>query len=424
MNRKLALLLLLATLPFTACDKVPFLKKKVAATPAPVPILAAPAAPPVPTTAVTAAARPAIDTNAQVVVLCYHRLEGKAGGSLSIEPAVFEKQMEAIKESGVAVISMKDFLAWRRGEKTIPPKSILITIDDGYISGFDVGVPILKKYGFTATFFIYTNYLSSGGKSMSLDQLRKLDQDGFEIGCHTVSHQDLRRKPAKWAGDYESWLKDELERSKKILEENLGIKCSVFAYPFGLHKDVVRTAVEAAGYDAAFTTYGARIGHTANALTLGRYDVTAKMAGNQQVFDVALNFSGMAAPSSAPAMAQDAATSMVTEPMHNTTTTEATPVIKANLATLGDFDPGSVEMRLSGLGIVPAKYDAASKMIEYKVAKPLREGSHTVIIGYQTAGQRREARWVFHYSATGEAPPEPVAPPAATPKPGKKPLKK
>ncbi|MCE9609538.1 MAG: polysaccharide deacetylase family protein [Chthoniobacter sp.] len=432
MTRKLALLFLLATLPFTACDKVrdkvPFLKKKVAATPAPVPAVAAPAAASTgtaaPTTAVTAPARSNIDTNAQVVVLCYHRLEGKAGGTLSIEPAVFEKQMEAIKESGVAVISMKDFLAWRRGEKTIPPKSILITIDDGYVSGFDVGVPILKKYGFTATFFIYTDYLNRGGKSMTWDQLRKLDQDGFEIGCHTVSHLDLRHKPSKWAGDYDSWLKDELERSKKILEENLGIKCSVFAYPFGLHKDVVRTAVEAAGYDAAFTTYGARLGHGANAFTLGRYDVTAKMAGNQQVFDVALNFTGMAAPSSAPAMAQDAATSMITEPMHNTTTADAMPVVKANLATLGDFEPGSVEMRISGLGVVPAKYDAASKMIEYKVAKPLREGSYTVIIGYQAAGQRRDTRWAFHYSATGEAPPEPATPPTATPKPLKKPVKR
>ncbi len=424
MTRKIALLLLLATLPFAGCgkmrEKIPFLKKKVVATPAPaavVPVAAAATPPPAPVPVVPAG--PAIDTNAQVVVLCYHRLEGKAGGALSIEPALFEKQMEAIKESGLAVISMQDFLAWKRGEKTIPPKSVLITIDDGYVSGLDVGVPILKKYGFPATFFIYTNYLNNGGKSMTWDQLRKLRDDGFEIGCHTVSHLDLRHKPSKWTGDHESWLKDELERSKKILEENLGIRCAAFAYPFGLHNEKVHAAIQKAGYEAAFTTYGARLGHGTNALTLGRYDVTAKMPGTQQVFDVAINFTGMAAPSGAPSMAQDAATSMITEPMNNTAITDATPFIKANLATLGEFEPGSVEMRVSGLGRVPAIFDAASKMITYKVDKPLREGTYSVIVTVKVGGVPRDARWVFHYNTTGEVP---EAPAAATPAP--KPVKK
>ena len=426
MTRQLALLLLLAALPLAGCgkmkEKIPFLKSKAAATPASV-VAAAPVATPRPKPAPAAPVRPAIDTNAQVVVLCYHRLEGKAGGGLSIEPALFEKQMEAIKEAGLAVISMQDFLAWRRGEKNIPPKSVLITIDDGYVSGFDVGVPILKKYGFPATFFIYTNFVNSGGKTMTWAQLKKLRDDGFEIGCHTVSHQDLRRKPSKWAGDYESYLKEELERSKKILEENLGIRCATIAYPFGLHNAAVHTAIEAAGYDAAFTTYGARLGHGANPFTLGRYDVTAKMPGTQQVFDVAINFTGMAAPSDAPAMAQDAAVAMITEPMNNTATTDSTPLVKANLASLGEFDPGSVEMRISGLGLVPAKFDAASQMIEYKVGNPLREGSYTVIVTVKVGGQPRDARWVFHYNTIGEVPEAPT-PMTPAPKPVKKPGRK
>ena len=433
MTRKLALLLLATLLPFTGCkkigEKVPFLKKKTVAvaTPLPVPVLAA--ATPAPEVKPAAPAAPAIDTTAQVVVLCYHRLEGKAGGALSIEPALFEKQMESIKEAGLAVISMQDFLAWRRGEKNIPSKCVLITIDDGYVSGLDVGVPILKKYGFPATFFIYTNYLNNGGKSMTWAQLAKLRDDGFEIGCHTVSHLDLRRKGPKWTGDYDSWLKDELERSKKILEENLGIRCATIAYPFGHHNEVVHQACQAAGYEAAFTTYGARLGHTTNALSLGRYDVTAKMPGNQQVFDVAINFSGMAAPSGPAVMAQEASASMITEPMHNTTITDPTPEIKANLSTMGALEAGSVEMRVSGLGLVPAKFDAATKMIQYKVDKPLRVGTYTVIISAKAGARRVETRWAFNYDPTGagapaldDAPLPPRTDPAklATPKPKKK----
>ncbi len=431
MTRKIALILLLATLPFAGCgkmrEKLPFLKKKVVAkataTPAPV-AAAAPATPPPAQTEPAAPPRPAIDTTAQVVVLCYHRLEGKAGGALSIEPALFEKQMEEIKQAGLAVISMKDFLAWRRGEKNIPPRSVLITIDDGYVSGLDVGVPILKKYGFPATFFIYTNYLNNGGKSMTWAQLASLRDDGFEIGCHTVSHLDLRRKPSKVAGEYDAWLKDEVERSKQILEENLGIRCATIAYPFGHHSEKVHEACQAAGYEAAFTTYGARLGITTNALSLGRYDVTAKMPGNQQVFDVAINFTGMAAPSGPAVMGQEASVSMVTEPMNNTTIKDATPEIKAELSTMGALEPGSVEMRISGLGLVPAKFDPATKMIRYKVDKPLREGSYTVIVAGKQGVQRVETRWSFHYSATGEAPEEAAPPAPPAPKVGKKPIKK
>jgi len=428
MIRKLALLLLLATLPLSGCgkmrEKLPFAKKKAAAQATPMPAAVAAAATPPPAAVPAGPVQPAIDTTAQVVVLCYHRLEGKAGGALSIEPALFEKHMETIKEAGLAVISMQDFLAWRRGEKNIPPKCVLITIDDGYVSGLDVGVPILKKYGFPATFFIYTNYLNNGGKSMTWAQLAKLRDDGFEIGCHTVSHQDLRRKPSKVAGDYDSWLKDELERSKKILEENLGIRCATFAYPFGLHNEAVHEACQAAGYEAAFTTYGARLGITTNALSLGRYDVTAKMPGTQQVFDVAINFSGMAAPSGPAVMAQEASASMITAPMHNTTITDPLPEIKANLSTMGALETGSVEMRVSGLGLVPAKFDPASKMIQYKVDKPLRVGTYTVIVSAKSGAQRVETRWAFNYNPTGEAPAETAPPATPAPKSPKKPLKK
>src|SRR4030095_12262671 len=150
--------------------------------------------------------KPVVDRNAQVVVLCYHRLEGKAGGALSIDPALFEKHMQELKDKGLSVISMQDFLAWRRGEKSIPSKSVLITIDDGYVSGIEVGVPGLKKHGSPATFFVYLEYINKGGKSVTWAQLAQLRDEGFDIGSHTVSHQDLRKKdPKSKIAKYEQW---------------------------------------------------------------------------------------------------------------------------------------------------------------------------------------------------------------------------
>src|SRR5438067_7058203 len=61
---------------------------------------------------------PAIDRSAKVVVLCYHRFEDNPHDSLAIAPAEFRAQMKQLKDDGIAVIPMKDFLAWRRGEKS------------------------------------------------------------------------------------------------------------------------------------------------------------------------------------------------------------------------------------------------------------------------------------------------------------------
>ena len=62
---------------------------------------------------------------------------------------------------------------------------------------------------------------------------------------------------------------------------------------------------------------------------------------------------------------------MLTVPEHNSSLTDPEPELKANLASMGALDPGSVMMRLSGAGVVPATFDATTKMITYKVAKPL-----------------------------------------------------
>ncbi len=452
MTRKIALLLLAFTLPFAACDKIPFLKKKAKAEPATAPATAvpgtttasaaAPASAPVAKKESAAPPKPMVDPHAEVVVMCYHRIEGKAGGALSIEPAVFEQQMQRIKDSGIPVIGMQDFLAYRRGEKNIPPKCIIITIDDGYVSGYNVGWPILKKFGYPFTMYVYLTYIGIGGKSITWAQLAEMRDAGVDIGSHTVLHADLKFKPKRLTGsqipmtatvmpmDYDTWLKFELEHSKEVIEEKLGIKCNTIAYPFGLHNEKVREAAKAAGYEAGFTTYGARLGITTQPMNLGRYDVTTKDAHNVDSFTVGLSFKGMAAPGGDAAMVQDAATSMVTEPLSGETITEPTPNIKANLETMGELDAGTVTMRVSGLGQVPAKFDTNTKMISYTVTAPLKPSAYTVIISAKSNGRPVETRWSFNYDPTGiaggtvdtTAPPRATNPPpaAATPEPPKK----
>lgn len=354
-----------------------------------------------------------VNKGASVVVLCYHRFEDLPKDGLAIKPSEFEAQMQALKDSGFTVIPMQDFLAWRRGEKSIPQKSAIITIDDGYVSGYDVAWPILKKFEYPFTMFVYVKYIGSGGKSISWDQLIEMRDAGVDIQSHTWSHQNLHGKGAgfnKAAAEevkqmgYEPWLQKEVGGSKQQLEKQLGIRVNAFAYPYGVYNQKARDAVKEAGYEAAFTVYGQRIGFSGPYDLIGRYAISSK---EPAIFQSAINMVGggqvaSSAPA-APAAAQLAAASMATQPMQGETISEAKPVIKANLATMGAIEPGSVTMRISGFGLVPAVYDEKTRIISYQpTTQPLRDKDYTVIISAKVGGQKVETSWSFNFDPTAK----------------------
>ena len=379
--------------------------------------VAAVSAPKVPVT-------PAINRSAGVMVLCYHRLEEKPRphDPLAMTPEEFEKEMQQIKDAGFSVIPMQDFLAWRRGDKDIPAKSCVITIDDGYVSGYDTAWPILKKFNYPFTMFVYINYIGSGGKSVSWDQLAEMRDAGVDIQSHTYYHSNLRSPGTgvdkttheKVEADIKSlgmdgYLRKEIVDSKQILEKQLGIKVNCIAYPYGNYSQKVRDLVKEAGYEAGFTVYGQRLGYSTPAFDiLGRYAVEQD---NPKIFQEALIMQGGGggAPASGPVTAQLAATSMVTVPAQGETISNSKPLIKANLSTMGEVDPKTIEMRISGLGLVPAQYDDKTKTLSYQVPQPLRDKNYTVILSANVGGKRAETKWDFNFDPTGAKPPAATA---------------
>jgi len=401
-------LLALAALTFTGCEKIKkvlHLKPKhpvVVATPTPTPTPKPTPPPP----------KAAANRNAGVIVLCYHRFEENIISPMVMKPADFEQQMQAIKDNGFTVISMQDFLAWRRNEKEIPVKSALITIDDGYVSAHDVAWPILKKFGYPFTMFVYINYIGVGGKSVSWEQLGEMRDAGVEIGCHSYSHQSLKGKGvllSKQAAEeikrlgYEAWVHKEVVDSKKLIERQLGIKVNVFAYPGGIYNEKAREVVKEAGYEAAFVTYGQRNTFASPSFDMiGRYGIESNKPKTFQ--DAVAMIGGGMGPgmyAEAPAETHENTSLMETEPAQGAKITNPKPLIKAVLTSMGAVEAGSVEMRVSGAGLVPAKYDNATKTVSYQVVQPLRDKENTVIISAKVAGKKTEARWSFTFESAG-----------------------
>jgi hypothetical protein len=86
---------------------------------------------------------------------------------------------------------------------------------------------------------------------------------------------------------------------------------------------------------------------------------------------------------------------LTTQPADGETVRTALPLIKANLSSVGQIEPGSVQMRVSGLGLVPANFDAKTGTVSYQVPQKLREKTCTIIVSAKSEGKRVETHWTF-----------------------------
>ena len=372
-------------------------------------------------TAAPVITKPAIDQNAQVVVFGYHRFVNNVRRpDTEITPAAFEAQMEELKNKNISVIPMQDFLAWRRGEKAIPSKSAIITFDDGWKSQYDVAWPILKKFNYPVTLFIYTEGIRpgrySGGESMGWEHLAEMRDAGVDIQGHTVTHSDLRKPYDKVAKkklspeEYEAWLQNEVGGSKQTIEQKLGVKVNCLAVPYGFHNDHVREVTMKAGYEALFTVYGQPITMHTPLGSVGRYLMEAN---KPKTFTDAL--AAIATTASGPATSAVSVSNLQTQPANGETIKNPLPLIKANIASLGAIDPDTVpEMRVSGLGKVDSSYDPKTTTVAYQVTQRLKDKTVTVIVSAKSGGKKVETNWTFNIDETGAgAPPAASAAPSA-----------
>jgi peptidoglycan/xylan/chitin deacetylase (PgdA/CDA1 family) len=372
--------------------------------------------------------KPVVDQTAQTIIFCYHGLVDKVRfPGTQITPAAFEAQMKELKDRGITVIGMQDLLAWKRGEKNIPPRCAVITFDDGLKSQYEVAWPIMKKFGYTFTMFIYTEGvrggLFGGGEAITWEQLGDMRDNGIDIQAHSATHQDLReghpvtiREPdgkkvrkRLTGAEYEQFLQNELVGCKTLLEQRLGIKVNCFAVPYGFYNQHVKDLARNAGYEAMFTVYGQPITFTSPLDSIGRYAIEAN---KPKVFEDAVKMIGASTSGGAP-VAEVGAKDLATQPADGETARTALPLIKANLSAIGQIEPGSVQMRVSGLGVVPATYDPKTGTLSYQVTQKLREKSCSVFVSAKSQGKKVEAHWTFGIE---ESPARAVPPAAQTPK--------
>ncbi len=188
-----------------------------------------------------------------VPILVYHRF-GRQAGKLTLTPDMFESQMAYLHDQGYRVIRLSDIYAFLQGEGSLLKKAVVITIDDGFKSTYTMAYPILKKYGFPATLFVYSDFIGLPG-GLNWSQMREMVASFLiDIQFHSKTHGNLaltQKDESRVA--YERRIQQEIQHTARQIERHLKIDVHTLSYPYGDTNDIVVEQLEKYAFRMATT---------------------------------------------------------------------------------------------------------------------------------------------------------------------------
>ena len=221
-------------------------------------------------------------TRTVVPVLLYHSIDDRPGGRFApwtLTRELFAEHLDHLVEQGWTAFTITDLLRCRELGASLPPRSLAITVDDGFADFARNAWPELRRRGLPATLYVTAGLV--GGSSRWLaplgagdlpmldgEELTELAEQGCEIGAHSLTHPELDCLPLDRA-------EREVRGSKEVLEDLLDRPVRSFAYPHGYHDRWVRRLVVDAGFESACGVHDA-LSHTEDdAFSLARVTVMA-----------------------------------------------------------------------------------------------------------------------------------------------------
>lgn len=190
-----------------------------------------------------------------VPILMYHNIKDLDNESdvsesqlaWTVRDTAFKEQMYYLRDNGWHTVSPKMLIAYFAGEP-LPPKPVIITMDDAWVSLLTRAWPIFQETGLRPIAYVVAEFPSYGTETDYLvwDQLRALVAEGMWVGCHSFGHVSLYHLPA-------DELHHEVFDARQEIEKQLGVTLDSFDYPFGAYGDTVMAEVQAAGFTNAVT---------------------------------------------------------------------------------------------------------------------------------------------------------------------------
>ena len=180
-------------------------------------------------------------------VLMYHRIDDQSQVTkLSVSPESFARHMKFLDDWGYRVLQLNELAQYVQSGTPVPPRSVVITFDDGFDSVFTEAFPVLRQHAVPATVFVITDRVGEPGY-LTWEQIQEMSEHGITIGSHTRQHAFLTSLD-------EVALRDELAESKRVLQAQVDASIEWVSYPLGNYDIRVQQAARAAGYVGAVAT--------------------------------------------------------------------------------------------------------------------------------------------------------------------------
>ncbi|MBU2567801.1 MAG: polysaccharide deacetylase family protein [Elusimicrobia bacterium] len=207
-------------------------------------------------------------------IMVYHKVDRYRGGlkGLCVSPEAFDRQMDYLYRRGYRAIPLGSLVDSIINKKDILPKTFVLTFDDGYENNYVNVLPVLKKYGWTATVFLNAGAIGQTvqypmqppEKHLTAEQIKEMS-GRFDFEPHGITHRAL-------TGLSDDEIREEAEGSKKVVEQLTGKDADIFCYPFGEYNGRVINLLKEAGYRASCTTLPGIVRQDADAYQLPRFE--------------------------------------------------------------------------------------------------------------------------------------------------------
>ena len=230
----------------------------------------------------------AIESHA--VVLMYHRFDESKYPSTNIQSKQFIAQLDYLEKNDFRVWSLQKIVHHLQSQIPIPDKTVGISIDDAYISVYQVAFPILKKRNLPFTVFVATEPVDNKNPGyMSWDHLREMVKVGVDIGNHSRTHLHfVNQKKNESKNDWLQRIENDVLYASRRIDDELGIKTNFFAYPYGEYNLTIATLMENLGF-ISFGQHSGAMGERNNMNFLPRYPLSESFADLNNFKDKALS---------------------------------------------------------------------------------------------------------------------------------------
>lgn len=216
----------------------------------------------------------AADPTLHVPILVYHRFGPAVTDDMTVTTPVFEAQIQTLQARGYKVIPLRDLLVSLLDSQAAPPdRAVVLTVDDGHRTVYTDLFPLIRRHRIPVTLFIYPSAISNASYALTWEQLSEMKGSGLvDVQSHTFWHPNFNVERRRLtAPAYERFVQDQFVKSKAILEQRLGGKIDLLAWPFGIYDDQLMQWAREAGYVAAFSIDRRPVTRAGKSMALPRY---------------------------------------------------------------------------------------------------------------------------------------------------------